>query len=79
MLCDTLQNTKARKMNPCAAEVERVTNAMEAADYSIRPLWKYVRDMQDCYEKYNIEDRKTRASTLYYLSQYLDRQKNKKK
>jgi hypothetical protein len=52
---------------------------MEAANYNIRPLWKYVRDMQECYEKHNIEDRKTRASTLYYLSQYLDRQKNKQK
>lgn len=66
-------------MNPCYTEVERITNAMEAADYDIRPLWKYVKDLEDCYDRNDKEDKKGRASTLYYLSQYLDRQKTKKK
>jgi len=60
--------------------VEKILNAFEAADYNIRPLYKYVKDLEECYEKHDREDRtKGRASTLYYLSQYLDRQKNKKK
>jgi hypothetical protein len=67
-------------VNPCAAEIERILNAMEAADYNIRPLWKYVKDAEECYAKYDIEDRKKgKATTMYYLSQYLDRQKNKRK
>jgi hypothetical protein len=52
---------------------------MEAAEYSIRPLWKYVRDMEDCYRNADEENHKGKPSTLYYLSQFLDRQKNKKK
>ncbi len=66
-------------MNPCLQEVDRVTNAMEAAEYNVRPIWKYVKDMEDCYRKSDEEHHKSKASTLYYLSQYLDQQKNKKK
>jgi len=53
---------------------------MEAADYNIRPLHKYVQDLEQAYAAADYEDRKKgKASTLYYLSQYLDRQKNKRK
>jgi hypothetical protein len=74
-----MQKGNARSMNPCLQEVDRVTNAMEAAEYNVRPIWKYVKDMEDCYRKADEEHHKGKASTLYYLSQYLDRQKNKKK
>jgi len=53
---------------------------MEAADYSAQTLNKYVKDLDACYDKYDTVDaKKGRASTLYYLTQYLDRQKTKKK
>jgi hypothetical protein len=65
--------------NPCSQEVDRVTSAMEAAEYNVRPIWKYVKDMEDCYRKADEENHKGKASTLYYLSQYLDRKKNKRK
>ena len=53
---------------------------MEAADYNIRPIYKYVKELEECYKKADIEDQKKgKASTLYYLSQYLDQQKNKTK
>lgn len=74
------RNASPKQRNPCAAEVERIVNAFEAADYNIAPVYKYVKDLERCYEKYDFEDRKKgRASTLYYLSQYLDQQKNKTK
>lgn len=67
-------------MNPCYPLLERITNAMEAADYSAQTLNKYVKDLDACYDKYDTVDaKKGRASTLYYLTQYLDRQKTKKK
>ena len=53
---------------------------METADFSAQVLNKYVKDLEACYEKYDaIDDKKGRASTLYFLTQYLDRQKSKKK
>jgi hypothetical protein len=53
---------------------------MEAADYCVRPLHQYVKEMEECYDYHNKEDKKKgRASTLYFLSQYLDQQKIKKK
>lgn len=53
---------------------------MEAADYNIRPLHRYVKDLEECYRFHDAEDaKKGRASTLYYLSQYLDQEKYKKK
>jgi spore germination protein GerM len=61
--------------------VEKVTNALEAANYNIRPLHRYVKELDECYERHDRLDRagKGRASTLYYLSQHLDRQKCKTK
>lgn len=54
-------------------------NAMEVADYQIRPLYKYVKEAEECYAKTDMEEKKKgQASTMYYLSKYLDRQKFKK-
>ena len=52
---------------------------MEAAAYNIRPIWKYVQDLEKCYKYHDIEERKGKASTIYFLTQYLDRQKHKVK
>ena len=53
---------------------------MEPADYSAQVLNKYVKDLEDCYEKYDaIDEKKGQASTLYFLTQYLDREKTKRK
>lgn len=77
---DKLQRLKQRRSNPCAPLFEKITNAMEAADYSAQVLNKYVRDLEACYDKHDAEDhKKGRASTLYFLTQHLDRQKTKKK
>jgi spore germination protein GerM len=74
------QSSKGRKYNPCAAQVEKILNAMEAADYNIQPLHRYVKDLEECYRYHDAEDaKKGRASTMYYLSQYLDQEKYKKK
>ena len=53
---------------------------MEAADYSAQALHKYVKDLEGCYAHHDaIDAKKGRASTLYFLTQHLDRQKIKKK
>lgn len=75
-----LQRASKRKINPCAQQIERITNAMEAADYNIRPLYCYVKDLEECYKRADVEDRKKgKASTSFYLSKYLDQQKFKQK
>jgi len=54
-------------------------NAMETANYKIQPLYKYVKEAETCYEQAELEEKKKgKASTLYHLSKYLDRQKFKK-
>jgi hypothetical protein len=75
------QKSSARKLNPCAAQVEKITNALEAANYNIRPLYRYVKELEECYDRQDAlqVNKKGKASTLYYLSQYLDRQKCKTK
>jgi spore germination protein GerM len=74
------QSSKGRRYNPCAPQVEKILNAMEAADYNIQPLHRYVKDLEESYRYHDAEDaKKGRASTLYYLSQYLDREKYRKK
>lgn len=50
------------------------------ADYSAQVLNRYVKELEACYAKYDeVDQKKGRASTLYYLTQHLDRQKTKKK
>ena len=72
--------TQGRISNPCAEVIEKLTNALEAADYQVRPIHKYIKEAEKCYEEADIEDRKSgKASTLYYLSQYLDKNRKFKK
>ena len=53
---------------------------MEAADFSAQTLHKYIKDLEACYEKHDaVDNKKGRASTLYFLTQHLDRQKTKQK
>lgn len=53
---------------------------METANFQIRPLYRFVKEAEDCYAKADYEEkRKGEASTAYYLTKYLDRQKFKKK
>ena len=74
------QRLKQRRVNPCAPLFERITNAMEAADFSAQTLHKYIKDLEACYEKHDaVDNKKGRASTLYFLTQHLDRQKTKQK
>lgn len=53
---------------------------MPSAEYNIRPLWKYVKDAEKCIDYHMAQDRtKGKPSTPYYLSQYLDQEKHKRK
>mmetsp|Transcript_9066 Transcript_9066/g.17291 ORF Transcript_9066/g.17291 Transcript_9066/m.17291 type:complete len:93 (+) Transcript_9066:164-442(+) len=71
---------KSRTANPCYPMLTRILNAMEPANYSAQALNKFVLDLEACYEKYDPNGaKKGRASTLYYLTKYLDRGKTKKK
>jgi len=69
------------KVNPCADVMMRLINALEASDGRINgPVYKFVKDVEECCNKANSEkQRSSKAGTLYYLSQYLDLQKFKKK
>ena len=75
-----LQRLSERQRDPSAPIVEKIFNAFDAADYNIRPLYKYVKELEEITEQNNKVNRPSeKSSTLYYLSQHLDRQKNKKK
>eukprot|EP00529_Nitzschia_sp_RCC80_P034507 CAMPEP_0113470996 /NCGR_PEP_ID=MMETSP0014_2-20120614/16744_1 /TAXON_ID=2857 /ORGANISM="Nitzschia sp." /LENGTH=104 /DNA_ID=CAMNT_0000363605 /DNA_START=27 /DNA_END=341 /DNA_ORIENTATION=+ /assembly_acc=CAM_ASM_000159 len=68
--------------NPCADSLMKLMNALEASGGKMNgPVYKYVKDVEECYERAQEEkaSRKSKAGTLYYLSQYLDIQKFKKK
>jgi hypothetical protein len=66
--------------NPCFEHIEKIMNALETADYKIRPLYKFVKAAEDCYAEADVEEKKKgKASTAYYLTKYLDRHKFKKK
>jgi hypothetical protein len=60
--------------------LERLTNALPAAQYKIQgPIYKYVKEAEECYKNADFEEKKKgKASTLYHLTKYLDRQKFKK-
>jgi len=70
---------KERENNPCYLLLEKVINAMEAADYNYRPLSKYMRDFEKCVEEQKKEGSKSKPGTMFYLNQYLDQQKHKTK
>ena len=59
----------------------KLMNALEASDGKMNgPVYKYVKDLEDCYLKAGAEERKSgQAGTLYYLSKYLDVDKFKQK
>lgn len=59
----------------------KLINALEASEGKINgPVYKYVKDVEECYRLAGIEQRKSgQAGTLYYLSQYLDVNKFKQK
>ena len=69
------------RTSPCADKLTKLLNAMEAAEGRINgPVYKYVKDLEECYKLAKVEERKSgRAGTLYYLSQYLDLNKFKQK
>jgi hypothetical protein len=59
----------------------KLVNALEASQGKMNgPGYKYVKDVEECFNKAKVEERKSgQAGTLYYLSQYLDVNKFKKK
>jgi len=60
----------------------RLINALEASGGRINgPVYKYVKDVEECCKKADMDQaqKKQKAGTLYYLSQYLDPQKFKTK
>jgi len=57
----------------------KVLNGLEAANYDIVPLYKYVKEADACFENARKERKRGKASTLYHLSKYLVRDKNKTK
>jgi hypothetical protein len=59
----------------------KLVNALEASEGKMNgPVYKYVKDVEECYKMSQLEEKKSgRAGTLYYLSQYLDVNKFKKK
>ncbi|CAB9505388.1 expressed unknown protein [Seminavis robusta] len=70
----------SRYQNPCFDKIERLLDAMErTGTYNIQPLYKYVKEAEECYQQADIEEKKKgKASTTYFLTQYLDRKKFKK-
>jgi hypothetical protein len=57
----------------------KVLNALEAAKWKSAPLYKYVLEADACFEAAKEEKKRGKASTLYYLSQYLVQNKFKTK
>lgn len=73
------KQVKGRYTNPCFDKIEKITNAMEVANFKIQPLYKYVQEADECYEQADIEEKKRgQGGTLYHLNKYLDRKKFKK-
>mmetsp|Transcript_21945 Transcript_21945/g.32048 ORF Transcript_21945/g.32048 Transcript_21945/m.32048 type:complete len:85 (+) Transcript_21945:139-393(+) len=67
---------KPRRGTPmCHDETMRVLNALEASDYEIAPLYKYVKEAETCLEKARAEKKGGKASTLYHLTKYLSHKK----
>ena len=67
-------------MNPCIDEIEKLFIAIEATNMDYMLMRKYVNELDNCMARNPrsafIQDKK---STMYYLNQYLDQQKHKKK
>eukprot|EP00934_Nitzschia_sp_Nitz4_P001328 Nitzschia sp. Nitz4//scaffold119_size111653//96286//96819//NITZ4_004210-RA/size111653-augustus-gene-0.217-mRNA-1//1//CDS//3329533896//1328//frame0 len=68
------------RSNPCTDKLMKLINALEASEGKINgPVYKYVKDVEECYKLAGIEQKRGQAGTLYYLSQYLDVNKFKQK
>ena len=48
-------------------------NALEASNFEAAPLYKYVKEANDCLERAKMERKHKKDSTLYHLTQYLVR------
>jgi hypothetical protein len=57
----------------------RVFEALEPAQYHVAPLYKYLKEFDECMKKAKLEKKRSKPSTLFYLSKYLVQDKNKKK
>ena len=63
----------------CVDETQKVMDTLEAANFFIQPIYKYVKAVDDCVEKLREERMKPKATTLYHLSKYVNQRKHKKK
>lgn len=73
------RQAKVRKTVPWADDIDRIFNGMEAADYNVRPLYKYVKAVEESIQATLDEEKKRgRDSTQHFLRLYLD-QRNKKR
>eukprot|EP00543_Licmophora_paradoxa_P001131 CAMPEP_0202449484 /NCGR_PEP_ID=MMETSP1360-20130828/8215_1 /ASSEMBLY_ACC=CAM_ASM_000848 /TAXON_ID=515479 /ORGANISM="Licmophora paradoxa, Strain CCMP2313" /LENGTH=80 /DNA_ID=CAMNT_0049067423 /DNA_START=117 /DNA_END=359 /DNA_ORIENTATION=- len=71
---------KPRKFTPiCVEESTKVMDALQAADYHIQPIYKYILEADECFDRTRREKKKPKATTLYHLSKYVDQRKNKQK
>mmetsp|Transcript_10474 Transcript_10474/g.28843 ORF Transcript_10474/g.28843 Transcript_10474/m.28843 type:complete len:94 (-) Transcript_10474:1012-1293(-) len=69
------------RSDPCSEKLMGLMSALEANEGKVDGrVYKYVKDVEKCYEMVKQEQtKKGKAGTLYYLSQYLDLNKFKKK
>mmetsp|Transcript_22107 Transcript_22107/g.28602 ORF Transcript_22107/g.28602 Transcript_22107/m.28602 type:complete len:100 (+) Transcript_22107:162-461(+) len=80
---DMLQRAKkkltGKGLHPCTPEIRKACNALQAANYRMAAAYKYVKDMDDClnFHKQQLKT-KSKPSTLFYLSQYVDKGKGYK-
>ena len=52
----------------------------DAADYDIRGMWKYVKELQQCIaDNPDFDPLREKKSTMYFLNKYYDRDRNKRK
>ena len=65
--------------SPLLYTIYQSLNGLESTDYEIAPLWKYVKEADECFKKAKIEKKKRKASTLYHLTKYLVQGQNKNK
>ncbi|KAL7572033.1 hypothetical protein ACA910_001686 [Epithemia clementina (nom. ined.)] len=83
---DQLQAVRRRQRlsgnnHPCSKQIERVLAGLKATNGMIGPIYKYVKDMEECicYYRYLKTKKHGKATPMFYLSKYLDQQKFKRK
>mmetsp|Transcript_26211 Transcript_26211/g.53715 ORF Transcript_26211/g.53715 Transcript_26211/m.53715 type:complete len:91 (+) Transcript_26211:102-374(+) len=62
---------------PCHEETMKILNGMQAANFDSAPLYKYVKEYDACRERLKEERKRGKPSTLYYLSKYVNQNKNR--